>query len=408
MHMNQPVLLALVMVVAAAAAPVTTFGQGPTSRDSAGIRIMLSATPATTALIQFDPRPAFVIGGVSGQGPHELWRVAGVHRSEAGDTYASVSGAHQVRQFDANGEYVAGYGRVGGGPNEFHAMASMELYALTDGRIAVDDRFNGRLHVIDKALTESRLVQLRPLPGLGAAGAPRGTFADGSWLAVAPVNGGRVVQTGRLRQFVLSYHRVRADWSGSRELIRVRSRPRVAVRSEGRERLVPVPFTVEPVVVPAGNVVLVSETGEAAIRLFDASGTLRRIHRWSPPSRATRDHRRRYQRHELDAAPPGRRQLVARVHAADLSLPSELPAIQKLIVAEDELVWAERYRLPWEASSIWDVLAPDGRWLTSVEMPANFEVRQIGRDFIAGILRDAFDLESLVVYPLRRTADAGA
>lgn len=402
--MRNPVLLPLVLLTAAAAAAVPARGQAPLSRDSAGVRIANSQVASSNIRFQVDARPQLVIGGASGAGPYELWRVAGVHRTDLGDTFASVSGAHQVRKFDTAGAYVAGYGRAGAGPREFHAMASMELYALADGRLAVDDRFNGRIHMIDAALGGSELLRLRSLPGL-VAGAPRGVFADGYWLAVAPANGGRTVENGRLRHFVLSYHKVVPEWTDSHELIRVRSGPRAAVSAGGRQRIVRVPFTVEPLVVTTGTGILLSENGAAEIRGHDARGTLRTIHRWSPPRRETRDHWRRYQRHQIDSAEPGRRQLLAQIHASDLPLPSDLPAIQNLIVANDGMIWAERYRLPWETSSTWDVLASDGSWLTTVDMPSNLEVRQIGRDFVAGIERDAFDIESLVVYRLRRTPD---
>ncbi len=399
--MRNPVLLVLLTASALAAVPLR--GQAPIGRDSAGVRITSSRAASSSIRFQVDARPQLVIGGSSGAGPYELWRVAGVHRTDLGETYASVSGAHQVRKFDDAGAYVAGYGRAGAGPREFHAMASMELYALANGRLAIDDRFNGRMHLIDANLDSPELIRLRSLPGLDA-GAPRGVFADGHWLAVAPANGGLMVENGRVRHFLLSYHRVLPDWTDSHELIRVRSGPRVAVDMGGRQRTVRVPFTVEPVVVTAGGSIVFSERGDAEIRRHDANGTLRTIHRWSPPRRATREYWRQYQRHQIEAAEPGRRQLLAQIHASDLPLPSELPDIQNLIVAEDGMIWAERYRLPWENSATWDVLASDGGWLATVELPSNLEVRQIGRDFVAGIERDAFDVESLVVYRLRRSA----
>lgn len=50
----------------------------------------------------------------------------------------------------------------------------------------------------------------------------------------------------------------------------------------------------------------------------------------------------------------------------------------------------------------WNVIAPDGRWLADVELPARFALLDAGRDYVAGILRDNDDVEQVVVFRLRR------
>jgi hypothetical protein len=48
----------------------------------------------------------------------------------------------------------------------------------------------------------------------------------------------------------------------------------------------------------------------------------------------------------------------------------------------------------------WDVIDPSGRWLCTVELPANFTPGDIGNDYIAGVARDADDVEMVRVYKL--------
>jgi hypothetical protein len=52
----------------------------------------------------------------------------------------------------------------------------------------------------------------------------------------------------------------------------------------------------------------------------------------------------------------------------------------------------------------WTVLGADGTWSADVVLPARFSLLEAGRDYVAGIELDADDVESVVVYPLRRAA----
>lgn len=50
----------------------------------------------------------------------------------------------------------------------------------------------------------------------------------------------------------------------------------------------------------------------------------------------------------------------------------------------------------------WSVLGRDGRWLADVQLPARFALLDAGEDYVAGIQRDADDVELVVVYRLHR------
>jgi hypothetical protein len=52
----------------------------------------------------------------------------------------------------------------------------------------------------------------------------------------------------------------------------------------------------------------------------------------------------------------------------------------------------------------WTVLGADGTWTADVILPPRFSLLDAGRDYVAGIELDADDVESVVVYPLRRAA----
>ena len=50
--------------------------------------------------------------------------------------------------------------------------------------------------------------------------------------------------------------------------------------------------------------------------------------------------------------------------------------------------------------SQWDVFSPAGVWLGRVELPASFTPLEIGADYVAGLWRDADDVEFVRFYRL--------
>lgn len=53
-----------------------------------------------------------------------------------------------------------------------------------------------------------------------------------------------------------------------------------------------------------------------------------------------------------------------------------------------------------ESGGDWVIAAPDGRWLGTIELPDDLEVRWVGDDHVIGIRRDEFDLPWIERHPL--------
>jgi hypothetical protein len=83
-------------------------------------------------------------------------------------------------------------------------------------------------------------------------------------------------------------------------------------------------------------------------------------------------------------------------------LPERVPAFQGIIVDDEANVWLERYRLPWETESRWEVVGPEGRWLGQVVTPPRLRLLQVGRDFVLGRHADSLGVERVRVHPLRK------
>ena len=64
-------------------------------------------------------------------------------------------------------------------------------------------------------------------------------------------------------------------------------------------------------------------------------------------------------------------------------------------------LWLPSYRPAYpEEGSPYTVISPDGEWLGQVETPPRFRILDVTGDLVLGVLRDALDVENVVVYEL--------
>jgi hypothetical protein len=148
---------------------------------------------------------------------------------------------------------------------------------------------------------------------------------------------------------------------------------------------------VDPTRTTAGTRVWLASGAEPEIEVRRADGTLERIVRWTPPSRALTDaHIARYREYLLGStSDPDTRQ--RHVQFMDgVPMPQQLPALGDAPMHLDTNghLWAEAYRPPWDAEPEWLVFSPEGEWLGSVRTPVGFVLRDIGADFVLGSWRD--------------------
>ena len=82
--------------------------------------------------------------------------------------------------------------------------------------------------------------------------------------------------------------------------------------------------------------------------------------------------------------------------------PNLLPAYDRVLVADDGDVWAERYAVDPDAVRTWEVFGPDREWLGRVETPVRFHALAVAAGRILGVWRDSMDVEYVRAYELRR------
>ena len=83
-------------------------------------------------------------------------------------------------------------------------------------------------------------------------------------------------------------------------------------------------------------------------------------------------------------------------------MPDSLPSFTDLKMDPLGNTWVALPDTAASGAAAWDVLDPQGAYLTTVEVPRGLRVMQVGADFLVGIAQDENDIEHVEVYRLRK------
>ncbi|MGH7483455.1 MAG: 6-bladed beta-propeller [Longimicrobiales bacterium] len=408
MRMSQgPTLTALIgatLAGAGCADPEAERGVGERT-DSGDIQTVFSPRPAEPGAWSIAPEPTVTIGVRAGEEPYQLFRVRSARRLPDGRVMIGNAGSHEVRIFSPRGEFLASFGRQGEGPGEFGQFSTMRLYP-TDDSVVVTDESNDRVHFFALDGTFGRTFAVR-FNGYGNTGLID-RLESGEFLASAVVGSGALRGAhGDIIQGERAYLLVSETGDASPPLAVARSQPRIVNTVAGTTHYPFVPLTPDPsAAVGAGHFYLATgERGE--IREYDLGGGLRRMFRWAAPRLSTAAIWDRYKEEVLqelrEIGDDGQLRLYRGLYQQDLPLPDSAPAVEAILVDAAGNLWARRFRPFWiDGETDWDVIAPDGRWLTTVHVPQGVAVLQVGADFIVGRRTDELGVEQVVIHELRR------
>jgi sugar lactone lactonase YvrE len=87
---------------------------------------------------------------------------------------------------------------------------------------------------------------------------------------------------------------------------------------------------------------------------------------------------------------------------ADVEIPATMPAYGSFLIDAEGNLWVEEYRIRGEQPS-WAVFNPDGRFLGTVDVPADGEIFEIGSDYVLGVWLDEADVEQVKSYGLEKS-----
>lgn len=387
---------------------------GQVQRDSAGIRIIENRDPRLPAarMWRVDPQPLLHIGGSETDSLYEFLRVMGVVRLTDGRLAIGVQGSHVVRFFDAQGRFVSGVGRRGDGPGEFRQI--LNLSRMRGDTLVVHDLRRLHFYTADGRLVRTRVPQGEGQPYHD----PQGHLDDGSSVAVPWANPGPRPERAQ-------------RWADSTTLFRMgpgEAPPQPLGRYPRWFQVAHdmVPTGVSPVFGPrirvaaAGNTIYVGFPEHYEIKALSPTGRVERIiRRIVPPRPVPRaviaDHRTRVGNAPGEGGQPMPSAMRER-RLALLAFADNFAAYSTIKADRTGHLWVLRYE-PWEDApekwgpvsiytpphpTEWDVFAPEGAWLGTVTLPAHFVPTDIGNNYLAGVWRDADDLEYVRVYRLTK------
>ncbi|MFW6079864.1 MAG: hypothetical protein ACODAE_09595 [Gemmatimonadota bacterium] len=382
---------------------------GAVVRDSEGIRIVENAA-ARHPPLEDEAVGATLLAEIGrGEDPaHRFAAIAGAARLSDGTIAVLDAGAAELRLFDQDGHHLATVGGQGDGPEEFGYAAALAagpadtLFVWDVGRRAV--------RVIGP---DGQFLDAVPVPVEEVVPQPfqygrAGPVGDGTLLVL-----GIDFSSGAPRARIRGRHRLpglllRYDPRVGRTdtVAFVTAHENFGVELDGRCCAgLGAPFGRDLAWAVRGGTVYLVDSGRPEVRRIDRSDGLESIDRLAiRPRPATDDLMARWREAylaDLDEAMRARLEpALARVEA-----PEVLPVFAAPFgVSADAAgrLWVQRYRPRRStASSEFDILDVDGRWIRTVTLPRLERVFQLGDGYILALHRDALDVETVRLLPRR-------
>ncbi len=382
--------------------------------DSAGIEIATSSAPAWDGdgwRVTADP--SLRIGRIGGDERYLFGHVLGALMLRDGRIAVLDFGTSRIRVYSSDGVHLEDWGGKGEGPGEF-TLPPMHIFPYRGDSILVSELGATRLTIFDSRGQFGRSmipeIQSQFASGLrdllmGGTVIPSqsccnfwGPLPAGAFLLsypeLIPVTGSGVQRASALAFIIPDSGgppQPAGDFKGGR------------VRPGPTPQSIPtrLQFALWFHMAAGPNGYFTTESDSYSINEYDTGGRLRRLIRLAREPRPVTDEVKAAHEAQLrerilgpDARIEGGTPQQELQRMLERPYPSHLPTFYKLLVDPDGNLWAVQrnygVRDDGGAPDMFEyfVFGPDGRHLGVVEVPANLEVFQIGRDFILGQVTD--------------------
>jgi len=384
--------------------------------DSAGIQLVRNGGTADT----IEPTHDLRIGTVDGPEELQFFRVTALAVAPDGAVLVG-DGSGTIREFDAAGVFVRSVGGLGEGPGEFQLLWGIHVYgdtlAVTDARLDRVTEFERTGAVIRTSTLRHENTVIHPVAQVG-----------GAWL-VSPWESSWKLEVGRARRDttrLMRAGRLTSQASAGDGTAAQTMQPVVEYET-GRMYGIAGMTANSPLWEPrpahavdaSGNLYL-SRGSPYRIDVYDVDGVhWRSITRAHVPVLTTTELNERYwQKVDMYLDTTSNKHgewhitVAAERGRADLPVNETLPALGRLIVSGDGMLWAHRpdllpdpLLLAWtregtRQDSFWDVFDHEGRFLATARLPAAFTARAAAGRSIYGVLRDDMDVEHIARFTL--------
>jgi hypothetical protein len=347
-----------------------------------------------------DPAPLVSIGGAGEEGG-PLFQVTDAMRLGDGRIVVASAGTQQLRIYGADGRLLRAVGRAGEGPGEFRAP--FWLGRLRGDSIAAWDAALRRFSIFTPSGDFGRAV--RPAGSLGVFPQAVGVLPDGRFIIAASTGSQVLPPPGQARRDTAAYLVIDAAGAVVDTLGRFPGAEMVAAGTPATGFLLrPLPFGRQTVTAVQDGRLYVGTGDRYEIAAYEPGRGLRAIYRAQRQGLpVTREDVRDYQRTLVTLG--GNAQAKAQEAKAleDAPIPARMPPLTALKVDSAGNLWVQDPQKPGDTrGSVWTVLARDGRARGTVRVPAGLAVKQIGSDWVLGVVVDEDQVEHVRVYRLTR------
>lgn len=365
-------------------------------RDSLGIMVVEhSAFPQGLPRLHLDLPNAMTFQSTSTG--LDLFGVRGAFRQTDHTVIVGDGGNFRILRFSPDGEVLSSVGRSGQGPGEFQHFTLISPWP-SDSLIAWD-RNSRRISVFSPEVAFVRSFSLARSDSV-RGGFVRSVFEDGSFFATGFTDTGGQVTTGRHRFPSPAYHfgpdgtflASFGPMPGTEiyfEAIDGGFRTTTALFSRSTERLT-----------SRNQLVLAANDSYEFIRKNQAGELVQIVRLAKAEQPVTPQLRRQAESAVLDQVEDPDALARLRTTLSEMPVPETLPAYGRVFADRDGRVWIEEYQVEYGSTSEWHVFGSDGAVLFSVEMPTRFKPTDAGSDYCLGIMRDEFDVESVILASL--------
>ncbi len=385
--------------------------QRDTIGDTVIVRTLAGSAWGAEARLEPDMR----IGTFEGQDVYILGDVAGLAAAPDGSVYLYDRQVPALRKYGPDGEYVATFGREGGGPGEYK-QSDGGLAVLPDGRVLLRDPGNGRITVYS---SEGEYLDTWPLRGGYFTSRP--LYVDTAGNAYTQIWGRNGEERySALRPFdsdgTTGDSMMVPEWDVEENA--------VTYSAESMSITYGIPFgpSEQWAFSPLGYYVGGVST-EYSIDLFRSDGPVIRIQRVIDPvpvNGAEKDAVRlgiikQFQRYSADwkwNGPP---------------IPDTKPPFRDISVGRDGRIWVQLYQPgfldeeadpddpdsvdQWAEPVVWDVFEPDGTYLGQVHAPVGVSTSPepvFGSRHVWAVTTDSLDVQYVTRFRIVTDATEGA
>ena len=371
-------------------------------RDSAGVQIVesteaewLHAPPWNLSY-----EPLLAIGGVEAAPEYEFHQIQDAARLSDGAIVVADQGFEEaLRVFDRDGTLRNSFGHRGPGPGEFQRIASIER-ANADTLVIADD---GQLRI---AFLTHDGTEVRSLAYGRSGSVPPGALqrhSDGRWVGILTGFAPREEPSSPgIYQIEAALVQMGAT-ALETDTIGTFPGADIAYIDMGGEELVRgvVPFGRELRFAVADSGAYVGFGAQLSYELWSLEGRLiRSVRAIGPDLTLTDADFTRLRDAALDALPEGEDRAVLNRYLSQLPRPPQRAAYAQMLADAEGNVWLGPYRSSAGANGPWHVFGSSGRYLGEIQIPAQLQPYEIGRDYVLGRWRDELGVETIRLYEL--------